>query len=290
MIVTHHESLRPPEELAHGDFEMVVRRLADDLAFGTDASRFVGAGLEYAKTRPYAPGDTLRMFDWRVTARTGKPFVKEYDTLKRTNVYLVVDTSASMGVGSTPLNKHHLAVWIAAALGLVAQRRLSPVAVIGAGERRTRFVASLLQSDLWRALEPLRDESLVESTRLAERLGDLDVRAKRASVIVALSDLHDPNVVPALRHAAQKHDCIAIHLVDPAERGRLRAGFFRGQEAETGRSFLATGRTAWDSAASMATDLARSGVSYLRLQTDQPFLAPLRQFLAFRPSVVGGRG
>ena len=54
-------TLRKPDELARGDFEMVVRRLADDLAFGADNSLFVGGGLEYAGSRPYQPGDPVRM-------------------------------------------------------------------------------------------------------------------------------------------------------------------------------------------------------------------------------------
>ncbi len=61
----------------HGDFELVVRRLADDLAFGTDASRFVGSGLEYAQSPPYAPGDSIRQIDWKITARTSGTWVKE---------------------------------------------------------------------------------------------------------------------------------------------------------------------------------------------------------------------
>ncbi len=282
--------LRPPEELARGDFEMVVRRLADDLAFGMDASRFVGSGLEYAQSRPYAPGDPIKMMDWRITARLGKPFVKEYETPKRTSVFLVVDTSASMGVSSTGITKHHLAVWVASAIGLVAQRRMSPVGVIGGGERETRLNPSLTRSDLWQALDPLRTASRSEGTRLSDRLSDLDLRAKRASIFIVVSDLHDPDAIPALRHAAQKHDCIAIHLLDPAERGRLRAGFFRGQEAETGASFVSHGRVAWGREGEVAADLARSGVSYLRLQTDRPFIGPLRHFLSFRPGIGGGRG
>lgn len=282
-------SLPPPDEVSRDDFEIVVRRLADDLAFGTDSSRFVGAGLEFAKSRPYEPGDSLRMIDWRVTARLGKPFVKEHETLKRTGIYILVDTSASMGVGSTPLTKHDLAVWIAATIGLVGQRRLSPVALVGGGERRTRLVPSLRSSDLWQALEPLRAPGVAEQTRLGERLGDLDVRIGRASMIVVLSDLHEPRTLPALRHAAQRHDCVVIHLLDPAERGRLRAGFFRGQESETGRHFLSHGFATWPGAAAMASECARSGVSYLRLQTDEEFIPPLRQFLAFRPGNQGGR-
>ena len=282
--------LRPPDELARGDFEMVVRRLADDLAFGMDLSRFIGSGLEYAQSRPYSPGDPIKMMDWKITARLGKPFVKEYDTPKRTNVFIIVDTSASMGISSAMITKHDLAVWIASAIGLIAQRRMSPVGVIGGGERETRLNPSLNRGDLWQSLDPLRASNLSEGTRLSDRLADLDLRAKRSSVFIVISDLHDPDAIPAIRHASQKHDCVAIHLMDPAERGRLRAGFFRGQEAESGRSFVAHSNSAWGREGEVAADFARCGTSYLRLQTDQPFIAPLRHFLSFRPMMGGGRG
>ena len=282
--------LRPPDKLARGDFEMVVRRLADDLAFGMDLSRFIGSGLEYAQSRPYSPGDPIKMMDWKITARLGKPFVKEYDTPKRTNVFIIVDTSASMGISSAMITKHDLAVWIASAIGLIAQRRMSPVGVIGGGERETRLNPSLNRADLWQSLDPLRASNLSEGTRLSDRLADLDLRAKRSSVFIVISDLHDPDAIPAIRHASQKHDCVAIHLMDPAERGRLRAGFFRGQEAESGRLFVAHSNSAWGREGEVAADFARCGTSYLRLQTDQPFIAPLRHFLSFRPMMGGGRG
>ncbi|MFG0284261.1 MAG: DUF58 domain-containing protein [Phycisphaerales bacterium JB039] len=282
-------ALGPPDELAHGDFEMVVRRLADDLAFGTDLSLFVGSGLEYAQSRPYEPGDPVKQIDWRITARLNRAYVKDYETLKRTSIYLVVDTSASMGVGSTRLTKHDLAVWIASAVGLVGQRRLSPVAVIGGGERQTRLLPSLRRSDLWQAIEPLRTGSLSERTRLAERLTLLDVRADRRSLVMVISDLHDPDAMGALRHMAQKHDCVAIHLTDPAEAGRLGAGFYLGQEAETGHTFLAHGRQRWNEAARIEDELIRSGVSALRLRTDEPFVAPLRHFLTARAASMRGR-
>jgi uncharacterized protein (DUF58 family) len=282
--------LRPPDELARGDFEMVVRRLADDLAFGVDASRFVGSGIEYAKSRPYAAGDPMKMMDWRITARLGRPFVKEYETPKRTALHLVVDTSASMGIASTRLTKHDLAVWIAGALGLLGLRRMSPVAIVGAGERATRGVASLARGDLFRSLDPLRTAAVDEGTRLGDRVRELVVRAERTSVVVVLSDLHDDDAVPALRSAAKKHDVVAIHLVDPIERDPVRAGFLRFRDAESAEAGWAHGGTVWRRPGDVATDLAKSGVSYLRLDTDRPFLAPLRQFLAFRPDVRGGRG
>lgn len=290
MMQASANPLRKPDELARGDFEMVVRRLAEDLAFGADSSLFVGGGLEYAGSRPYQPGDPVRMLNWRLSARTGIPFVKEYEALKRTNVYLVVDTSASMAVSSQPLSKHDLAVWIAAAVGLIAQRRMSPVAVVGAGARETRVVPSLSRGDLWRAIEPLRTGDLGEPTLLADRLRKLVARLDRSAVIIVLSDLHDPEAVAALRHAAQGHDCLVLHLHDPAEAGALRAGFFRGRESESGASFLAHSRTAWTAADEAQRELIRCGVDYLRLGTEQAVVPALRRFLASRGGLMRGRG
>lgn len=292
---TTHPELGPPEQLAHGDFELVVRRLAEDLAFGTDASLFTGSGLEYAQSRVYEPGDPIKQIDWKLTARTNRTHVKEYESLKRTGVYLLLDTSASMAVSSCSLSKHDLAVWIAAAVGLVAQKRLSPCAVIGAGDRTSRNNPSLLRTDLWQALEPLRIASHDESTNLGTRLRDLVVRARRSSLIIILSDLHDPEALVSIRRAVQKHDVVVLQLRDPAEREPLRAGFFRGREAETGRDFIGHGRQRWRSSdpeiaiEGIGRALVLSGASWLVLDTDKPFVPPLRHFLAERALVGGGR-
>lgn len=282
--------LPPPEQLARGDFDIVVRRLADDLAFGSDTSRLLGSGLEYASSRPYEPGDSVRLINWRLSARVGRAFVREYEALKRVTVHLVVDTSASMAVRSGTRSKHDVAVWIAASLGLVAQRRMSPVAVVGAGERTVPMLPSLRRSDLWRAIEPLRTGDYRESTQLSQRLAQLVARTQRAGVIVVISDLHDPGAIGAIRHASQKHDCMVIHTLDPAERAPLRAGFLRAREPETGRSFVAGGRTRLADPARVREELLRSGADALQIETDEPFLPALRHFLATRGGLLRGRG
>ncbi len=278
-----HASLQPPETLTRRGFEVVVRRLADDLAYGTDSSLYVGSGLEYAQSRPYVAGDPVKQMDWRVTARTGKLHVKEYDALKRVSVYIIVDTSASMGFASDELSKHDLAVWLAAALALVAQRRLSPVTVVSGGEREHRSQPSLVPSDLWRALDPVRHLHPGEGTRIGERLDEIRASQARSSLIIVLSDMHDPEAIPAVKRAVQKHDCVVIQLQDPAERGALRGGFIRALEAETGHSFVATGRTRWFNVdEGCSPELALCEVDHLLLRTDEPFLTKLRHFLSSR--------
>ncbi len=283
-------ALPPPEQLARGDFDLVVRRLADDIAFGSDNSRLLGSGLEYASSRPYVPGDSVRLLNWRLSARTNKPYVREYEALKRTSIYIVLDTSTSMSITSVARSKHALALWIASALGLVAQRRMSPVAIVGGGERNMPVVPSLSRNDLQRSLEPLRLAQERESTHVGERVADIALRATRASVLVILSDLHDPLAIPAIRNAAQKHDCLVVHTVDPSEIAPLRAGFVRAREAESDHTFTATGRSIFTRANDARAELLRAGADYLRLATDEQFIPPLRRFLATRGSLVRGRG
>ncbi len=286
VVTQHSESLPNPNILSRANFELIVRRIADDIAFGTDDSLFVGSGLEYAQSRPYEPGDPVRQIDWKLTARMPVAYIKQHETLKRIAMYLIVDTSASMSVSSTALSKHALAVWAAAAIGLVGVRRLSPVSVLSAGTRhgksRSDHIPSLSPDDLWRDLEPLRAHDVHEDTELGQRLTALSTRLTRRSLLIVLSDLHDPDALPTLRRLGHQHDVVVLHLQDPAEFGGLRGGYFRGTEAESGHTFLADGRQRWGDTCTTARDLASADVSYLKLVTNRPLLAPLRQFLLMR--------
>jgi hypothetical protein len=135
----------------------------------------------------------------------------------------------------------------------------------------------------------LRRHGYLEGTLLGHRIRELLPTLKRRSALVVLSDLHDPDAVAALRLVAQEHECIALHFRDPAETGVRGAGLFRGREAETGRSFFATGLSRWLRDSDVKTRLTRHAVEYLLLETHRPILAPLRAFLKARGGETSGR-
>jgi uncharacterized protein (DUF58 family) len=263
-------------------FQLVVRRLADSLSHGSDRSPFLGSGFEYAQSRPYQAGDPVRALDWRVTARTGRPFVKEYEATKCVPVQLVLDTSASMTVASGPRSKYAIALYLAGGIALACLERVSPVGVVGAGSGGFLARPSLSKPRILEWLLRLRRHRFDERTELARRLAELSARLKERALVVVLSDLHEPGAIPALKLLAQRHDCAVLQLLDPAELALAGAGLLRVCEAESGREFTTHGRRAHVAPEVQAAELRAAGIDHLLLRTDREYIHAVRHFFAAR--------
>jgi uncharacterized protein (DUF58 family) len=269
-------------------FVLAVKRLADSLSYGADRSPFLGAGIEFVQSRPYLWGDPIRSVDWRVTARTGRVHVKQYEAPRRMPCYLLLDTSASMTVSSQRRSKYAVAVHVAGGLAFACLERISPVGVVGVGGRELRIEPSLSSIQILQWLHRLRRFGYDEPTRLGRRIADLAPALSNRTLVVVLSDLHDPQAIPALKLLAQRHDCVVLQMRDPAERGLRGSGFMRAQEAETGRAFVTHGRRRWLDIQLVEDQLKHSGIDHLVIDTDRPFTQKLRQF--FRSRNLLGRG
>jgi len=279
---TKKHQIPAPDHLDAREFVIAVKRLADSLSYGSDSSPFLGSGSEYVQSRSYQPGDPVKLIDWRITARTGKVHVKEFEAPKQMPIYLLLDTSASMCVSSIPKSKYAWALHLATSIALAAQARMSPVGILGCGESELHIKPTLSRTVVYQWSHQLRYHDFQEQTSLAARVRQLIPSLKNRCLLFVLSDLHDPDGVAALKLLAQKHEVVVLQLQDPAERGIQGAGFFRGQEAETKKSFVGHGGSRWLDPEALGHELNRGGIDHLLLKTDKPFLPALRHFLKAR--------
>ncbi|MBI2659720.1 DUF58 domain-containing protein [Candidatus Woesearchaeota archaeon] len=69
----------------------------------------------------YAPGDDIRLIDWKVFARTDNLYLKVHEEERNLVVHIIIDGSASMGFGK-PLSKFDYASMIGVGFAYLALR------------------------------------------------------------------------------------------------------------------------------------------------------------------------
>ena len=94
--------------------------LVNDVFAGEYESAFKGRGMEFEEVREYAPGDEIRAIDWNVTARMGRPFVKEFKEERELTVMLLIDVSSSGLFGTVKEFKNEVAAELGAILAFAA--------------------------------------------------------------------------------------------------------------------------------------------------------------------------
>jgi uncharacterized protein (DUF58 family) len=81
---------------------------------GLHLSKMRGRGIDFEEFRPYQAGDDIRLIDWRVTARTSKPFTKVFREERERPVIIAVDQTHNMFFGSQTAFKSVIAAQAAA--------------------------------------------------------------------------------------------------------------------------------------------------------------------------------
>lgn len=131
------------------DFSFLRKQPVNRLLAGRHASRMRGRGLAFEELRNYLPGDDIRTIDWRVTARTGKPFVRIYDEERDRPALIVVDQRMNMFFGSRLMMKSVAAAETAA---------LSAWRIMALGDRVGGFIFNDTRID---ELRPQRSRAAV---------------------------------------------------------------------------------------------------------------------------------
>lgn len=222
--------------------ELRARGLVESLLGGEYLSVFKGRGLELADVREYQPGDDVRAIDWNVTARRGRPFLKEYVEERELTALVIVDLSASQELGGGSRANTVVASEIAAILALAAVASNDRVGLLLVTDRVERFLPpdSGRRHALRLVLDLLAFRPSGRGTKLSTGLEYASRVLHRRSTVFVVSDFvtdaaSDPALASVARRFAREHDLVPIRLTDPGAEELPDVGLVAVTDPETGR-------------------------------------------------------
>lgn len=226
-----------------GNLELIARLVVEGFITGLHRSPYHGFSVEFAEHRAYRPGDEIKYLDWKVFARTGKYFVKEFQEETNLRCTIAIDSSASMAYASKDnISKYEYAAYLSAALSLlmVQQRDAVGLALYDKGIR-TFLPPNSKPSYMREILKTLETNKPENETGTAEALNMLAERIKRRGLVIIFSDFFDEpeQILNALKHFRhKKHEVIVFHILDPRERDFKLGNAANFKDMETGELML----------------------------------------------------
>lgn len=288
----------------------VIRRL-DGLLQGDYRTLLRGAGLDLADLREYQPHDDVRHIDWNVTARLNTPHVRVFTEDREMTAWFLLDLSPSVSFGPPGHAKRDILTGFVAVLSRLLTRHGNRVGALlygGASGQAGRAVDAMLPPRSSRAhvlhlvhrllapAAPAPASARAEqgtATELHRLLQTGLANVHRRSAVFVVSDfISAPGWEKPLAQLAQRHDVVAVRLVDPLEMELPDVGLLLLRDAETGEQLQVDthdagfrrrfARLAAEREGALRASLARAGADTLELSTDDDLVDALLRYMDLR--------
>ena len=287
--------------------EWTVLRRLDGLLQGDYRTLLRGAGMDLADLREYQHHDDVRHIDWNVTARLQQPHVRVFTEDREMSAWFLLDLSPSMDFGSGEQRKRQVSTDFVAVLARVLTRHGNRVGAMLYGSGVDTVIPArggrqqVLQ--LLHILHRRPETAQTGPTRLHELLESAGRLVRRRSTIFVVSDfISETGWEKPLGMLAQRHEVVAVRLLDPMELQLPDLGLLPMTDSETGEQLLVDthdagfrkrfARIAAQRESDLRQSLAHAGVDTLELSTDNDLVDALLRFtdLRKRRSRASGAG
>lgn len=270
--------------------QIVTSAMVNDFFAGQYHSAFKGRGMEFEEVREYQPGDDVRTIDWNVTARVGRPFVKNFREERELTVMLAVDVSGSQEFGTRQQLKSELTAMLGATLAFSAIRNNDKVGLLLFTDRMERFVPARkgTRHVLRVVRELLYHQPAGRGTDVAAALEHLNHTLSRRAVIFLVSDFQTGAFSGPLRIVRRRHDLIPVIVTDEREQRLPPVRYIEVFDPETGEQLLVdTSAAAFrrrftavvaDRRAGLRREFRSLRIDAVEVATGESFVEPLRKF------------
>ena len=220
--------------------EIRTKGMVNSLFGGEYQSAFKGRGMEFSEVREYTYGDDIRQIDWNVTARTGDPFIKQFEEEREQTLMLCVDISPSGIFGSKNQSKMELSIEICAVLAFSAIKNGDKVGLVLFTDEIEKVIPP--KKGRLHVLRLIRELLTTEpqgtGTDLSEALSYVNRLLNRRAIVILASDFQDDNYDRQMKITNRKHDLVNIFINDKLEDELPDLGLVPLKDAETGQEVL----------------------------------------------------
>jgi len=273
--------------------EITTKQLVDGLITGNYHSVFKGQGIEFSESREYRIGDDIRSIDWKVTARFNHPYIKEFIEERDLHVYFALDVSGSSSFGNN-VSKRKKALEIVASLMFAALKNNDNVGVFLFTDSIELFIpARKGRKHVLKAISKIvgfKSQSM--NTNLSSSLEYISKVVHKRSIVFVVSDFFDDDFQHPLKILKNKHDVIALRVIDKREQEIPDIGLIELEDEETGEQILVdtsdeTFQLRYKEQIArheqhLIHSLRKIKIDMVNILTDEPFDVPLKKFFKYR--------
>lgn len=273
---------------------------------GLHLSKMRGRGIDFDEFRPYQQGDDIRLIDWRVTARTGRPFTKVFREERERPVIIAVDQTSNMFFGSQVAFKSVIAAQAASLFCWLAIDHGDRVGGLVYSDsnanlvrpRRSRRSAMHLMNHIYQYNQRLQDRKQDNAQPadpgfepgLAYALGQIRRITKPGSTLYIISDFAtlDERAVQYLYQLSRHNNVICVLITDPLEEVLPVPGYYSitdGRRKGALNTFNPRIRERYkeqfqERLTTITDDLDQLQIPLVRLKTNQLVVEQVRKWIA----------
>ena len=195
--------------------QLKARQQVYTLLSGHSLSKLHGEGYDFSQLREYQMGDDIRKINWTITAKLGKPYIKELHANRELSVVVcaLMDGSLYFGSGN---DKQKKLTEVASILGYAAQQNTDLFTGLAYIHNQTFTTPPTKQLYHIEQFSKILFETPLLGTIVNKQhtIENLFKRVYKPSLIFVLGDFLDEIDLSLL---AQKHEVIAIIIRDRKE-------------------------------------------------------------------------
>ena len=195
--------------------QLKARHQVYTLLSGHNLSNLHGEGYDFAELREYQMGDDIRKINWMISAKLGKPYIKELHSNRELSVVVATFMDSSLYFGSGNHKQKTLAE-VATLLGYATLQQNDLFTGLCYTQERTFPTPPTKQRyHIEQFSQTVFDTKLLGSTLSPQpAVEDIFKRIQKPSLIFVLGDFLEEVDLSLL---AQKHEVIAIIIRDKEE-------------------------------------------------------------------------